>query len=103
MTVRAHYVKMKETRKGCDEDDRNLVLTYFRSESYWMGSILYKIFIDNGWCEDATPSEESPSVDETIDKEKEAMKDKKEEKDESEEKGKRSAPQNKAAFPKQNK
>ena len=98
MTMNTHYVKMIATRQGCDDDNRNLVLTYFKDQSYWMGPILYDIFKSNGWCEDAKES--------TIDEGKKAMSDKTVEKVEEkklEEKGKKAAPENKAASPSQNK
>lgn len=59
MTVKTHYIKMLQTRKGADEDDHNLVLTYFEGKKYWMGAELHGMFITDGFCEDAEePKEE---------------------------------------------
>ena len=58
MTVKTHYIKMLVTRKGADEDDHNLVLTYFKDQCYWMGAELYGMFMKDGSCEDAEEEKE---------------------------------------------
>lgn len=58
MTVKTHYIKMLSTRKGADEDNHNLVLTFFKGKCYWMGAELYKMFIADKFCEDAKEEKE---------------------------------------------
>lgn len=55
MAVKDHYVKMREVRLGGDDDDLNKVNVYARGKSYWMGESLYKVFIREGWADDAEP------------------------------------------------
>ena len=80
MTVKAHYIKMLETRKACDDDNLNLVLTFYKDQSYYVGPELHEVIIREKWGKDAKEPCTSDSKDES----------------KVEEKSKKSAPENKS-------